>query len=252
MLMVPLLLCSLVRALPSRCQAHENGGEDSSVKPYGQRVAPIGDALYTPGPRPEEYENDDDDEEGNVVANEPPLPDSAPNTDSAARIADTKDASSPADERTPPPPPPPSPPPTPSPSPSPGPAENDCACGYILSSHSNTYFPSSHITTFSSLPQGPLQVSDLAKLGFEVNNQWQVGGEYQGTRSVGSINALSGVDGALAMTVKGGQRMGGDIEAAEIVFQPEGGMVGGVFGMEAMLSSTPGTCQSIVSVICIR
>ena len=242
MLPLALLLCSLVRALPSRCHANDYENVDQThVDPLdAAKVTPIGNALYAPEPEPTAQASTS----GSAGSDSGVAPVTAPKHDSAARVSssgndeegsrvrpstDTAgDTDLSASAKAPAPP------------------AGDCKCGYILSAHSNAYFPSAHIVNFASLPQGPLQISDLSALGFEVNNQWQVGGAYQGTRSVGFINALSGLHGALALTVKGGQRMGGDIEAAEVIFQPEGGMTGGVFSMEAMLDDTPGTCQSIV------
>lgn len=206
MLIAALLLCSLIRALPPACNRHDTANNAPSPEPV-EVSRPVDNSAARIAPSPSL-------DAQNAIS---PPPSSAPIDSSSFQRLST--------------------PPT---------SDSDCKCGYTLSAHSNAYFPSAHIVSFSSLPNGPLSISDLTNLGFEVNNQHQVGGVYKGTKSVGSINALSGQDGALAMTVKGGQAMGGDIEAAEIIFQPEGGMTGGVFGMEAVFDPTPGTCQAMV------
>lgn len=120
----------------------------------------------------------------------------------------------------------------------------DCKCGYVLSQHSNAYFPLSHTTSFSSLT-GSVSQEEMSALGWQVTIDGGVGATSDdGTHAVGSLNALSGQDGALWLTVKGGQAKGGAVKVGEIVFKDA--VTGGVFTMNAQLDSTPGTCQSIV------
>ena len=127
-----------------------------------------------------------------------------------------------------------------------GTSAKDCKCGYIVSAHSDAYFPLSHTTTFSSLPDGPVSSSALKNLGWIVS-EWGVGGAGpEGTRSIGTIDTLSIENGILSLTVPGGQQKGGNINAAEITFDTPNGVTGGVFTMQAQLDETPGTCQSIV------
>ncbi|ODO01647.1 hypothetical protein I350_06471 [Cryptococcus amylolentus CBS 6273] len=116
-------------------------------------------------------------------------------------------------------------------------SSSDYSCGYILSSHSNAYFPRSYAVSFSSL-------SSLADSEFVITDGWQVGGVGpDGTRSVGSTENVKIIDGDMVLTVPGGQSVGGEVTAAEVTFREVVG--GGVFTMEAQLDGGAGTCQSI-------
>lgn len=126
----------------------------------------------------------------------------------------------------------------------PAPAPADCQCGYVLSAYNNAYFPLSHSTSFSSL-SGAVTQAQMAELGWEVAVGYQAGARNDdGTTPIGSLEALSGGDGALLLTVAGGQARGGEIKVGEIIFKEA--VTGGVFTMNAELDATPGTCQSIV------
>ncbi|ODN74719.1 hypothetical protein L202_07048 [Cryptococcus amylolentus CBS 6039] len=58
---------------------------------------------------------------------------------------------------------------------------DNCSCGYILSSHSNAYFPKSHTVSFSS-------ISSVSDSGFGITNGWKVGSlGPDGTRAVGTF-----------------------------------------------------------------
>ncbi len=121
-----------------------------------------------------------------------------------------------------------------------------CTCGYVLSSYGNVYYPLSSISDFGSLPNGALtSVSALQAYGFSITNGEQTGGAApDGTTCEADLSNLSGVDGVLYLTVPGGQKTGGKVSGAEIVFKEP--VTGGVFTMEAMLGATVGTCQSMV------
>jgi hypothetical protein len=119
----------------------------------------------------------------------------------------------------------------------------DCACGYVLSAHFDAYFPLLKEISFASMPDMP--GSELDVLGLEVG-RWSIGSNYEGTRSVGSMDNVYVKHGVLELRVPGGQSKGGSISAAEVLLKDV--ITGGVFTMEAKLGGNKGTCQSIVSV----
>ncbi|KAI9636234.1 concanavalin A-like lectin/glucanase domain-containing protein [Dioszegia hungarica] len=118
----------------------------------------------------------------------------------------------------------------------------DCACGYVLSAHSDAYFPLLKEITFASMPDIP--GSEFDALGLEVG-RWSIGCNYEGTRSVGSVDNVYVKNAVLELRVPGGQSVGGSISAAEVLLKDT--ITGGVFTMEAKLGGNKGTCQSILT-----
>ncbi|WWC91377.1 uncharacterized protein L201_006320 [Kwoniella dendrophila CBS 6074] len=117
----------------------------------------------------------------------------------------------------------------------------DCSCGYILSKYDNAYFPKSLIVLFDNVSD----VNALSQLGFYVNNGDSIGVGYQGNSIKGSSKNVIIKDGLLQLTVPGGQKAasGSQLSGAEI--QTSFAVTGGIFTMNAKLSSVHGTCQSI-------
>ncbi|WVQ81539.1 hypothetical protein IAT38_003663 [Cryptococcus sp. DSM 104549] len=119
-------------------------------------------------------------------------------------------------------------------------SSGSCECGYVLPAYDDAYFPSSHTVDFSTVAAG----TSFSSLGLEVTDGWRVGSTASdGTRCVGSTENVVISDGAMLLTVPGGQSTGGTVSGAEVAFSTI--VSGGVFTMEAQLDAGHGTCQSI-------
>jgi hypothetical protein len=124
----------------------------------------------------------------------------------------------------------------------------NCQCGYILTRHTDAYFPLARYTDFSDLQEGRVPPQRSKDKGWVVTDGYGVGAPGpDGTTPFGSIDTFSASDGVLQLTMPGGQAKRGKVRVAEMAFDTPKGMTGGVFTMQAQLDGMGGTCQAMVS-----